>query len=333
MPASDHDHMLLAVAAADRVRGSTAPNPWVGCVIVAADGARFSGATQPPPGKHAEVVALDAAGGAARGSTAYVTLEPCSHHGRTGPCTDALIAAGVKRVVIGTLDPDEKVNGRGVAALRSAGIEVSVGTAEDLVLDQLGPYLYHRTTGRPFVTLKLAASIDGRTAAPDGSSRWITGEAARTDVHRMRARCDAILVGAGTVRTDDPALDVRHVEGANPRRFVLGSVPPDARVRPCTELFGPLPEVLDRLGADGVIDLLVEGGARVAHDLHSAGLVDRYVVYLAPMLFAGDDAHPMFVGSGASNISQVWRGRLVEVTTLGDDIRVTLEPGGSGGAR
>ncbi len=216
----DVERMRRAMALAATVRASTAPNPWVGCVVVpagatgdaTADAIVFEGATAPPGGPHAEVTALAAAGDAARGATLYATLEPCAHHGRTPPCIDAIIEAGVARVVIGIEDPDRRVAGRGVAALRAAGIEVTEGVAADEVAEQLAPYVKHRRTGHPWVVLKMAASLDGRTAAPDGTSRWITGEAARRDVHRLRAHSDAVLVGAGTVRSDDPELTVRLAE-------------------------------------------------------------------------------------------------------------------------
>src|SRR5205085_3253821 len=178
-----------------------------------------------------------AAGEAARGATLYCTLEPCSHVGRTGPCADAIVAAGVSRVVVGVVDPDPQVSGRGLARLRQAGVEVSVGAEADAVEDQLAPYLKHRRTGRPWVVLKLAATLDGRTAAPDGSSQWITGEPARADAHRLRAESDAVLVGAGTVRADDPSLTVRLAEGTDPRRVVLGhNTPPTAKVEPALHL-------------------------------------------------------------------------------------------------
>jgi diaminohydroxyphosphoribosylaminopyrimidine deaminase/5-amino-6-(5-phosphoribosylamino)uracil reductase len=233
----------------------------------------------------------------------------------------------VTRVVIAMEDPDPQVAGKGVAALRAAGIEVSVGTAAAEVNEQLAPYRKHRTTGRPWVILKMAASLDARTAAPDGTSRWITGEEARRDVHRLRARSDAILVGAGTVRADDPELTVRLGEGpapTQPLRVVLGVAPPGAKVLPALELSGPLDEVLDDLGRRGVLQLLVEGGASVAHDFHAAGLVDRYVFYLAPLLFGGDDARPLFAGPGAGTIGDVWRGKLVSVERLGEDLRVEV---------
>jgi diaminohydroxyphosphoribosylaminopyrimidine deaminase/5-amino-6-(5-phosphoribosylamino)uracil reductase len=332
----DAEHMRRAMALAASVRTSTAPNPWVGCVVIPPDAeARtpvFEGATAPPGGPHAEVAALAAAGPAARGATLVVTLEPCAHQGRTPPCTDAIIDAGVARVVIGVEDPDEHVAGRGVAALRAAGIEVTVGVAADEVAEQLAPYLKHRRTGRPWVVLKMAASLDARTAAPDGTSRWITGDAARRDVHHMRARSDAVLVGAGTVRADDPELTVRlddeparaEAQQAQPLRVVLGKAPAGARVHPALELSGDLGDVLEELGRRGVLQVLVEGGASVAHDFHAAGLVDRYVLYLAPLFFGGDDARPLFAGHGAGTIDDVWRGRMVSVERLGDDLRVEV---------
>ncbi len=325
----DHRRMLHAVELAAGVRTSTSPNPWVGCVIVTATGEVAEGATQPPGGAHAEIVALDAARRAGldlAGATVYVTLEPCSHHGRTPPCADALVDAGVGRVVVGVVDADPRVRGRGVETLRAAGIAVTTGVAEDVVTEQLAPYLTHRATGRPHVVLKLAASLDGRTAAPDRTSRWITGEAARADAHRLRAESDAVLVGAGTVRADDPELTVRHVPGRDPLRVVLGRAPAGARVHPCLEVDGDLGGVLDDLGRRDIVQLLVEGGATVAGAFHRAGLVDHYVVYLAPVLFGGDDAPGLFSGPGAATMSEVWRGHITRVTRLGDDIRVDLQP-------
>jgi diaminohydroxyphosphoribosylaminopyrimidine deaminase/5-amino-6-(5-phosphoribosylamino)uracil reductase len=323
--AADEAAMRRAMELAAGVRGRTSPNPWVGCVIEATDGRRFEGATAPPGGPHAEAAALTAAGEAARGATLWATLEPCSHHGRTPPCADAIVAAGVQRVVVALEDPDPNVRGRGLARLREAGIDVVLGVAEQEASALLAPYLKHRRTGRPWVVLKLAATLDGRTAAPDGSSQWITGEAARADAHRLRAESDAVLVGAGTVRTDDPSLTVRLVDGRDPRRVVLGRAPADARVQPATEVDGDLGDVLDGLGGDGVVQLLVEGGASVAHAFHAARLVDRYVLYLAPALFGGDDARGLFAGAGAPSIDDIWRGRLVSVERLGDDLRVELE--------
>ncbi len=316
---ADEARMGHAITLAAGVRTATSPNPWVGTVI---EPGGFEGATQPPGGGHAEVVALRAAGDAARGATLYATLEPCAHSGRTGPCVDAIVDAGISRVVVGIEDPDDRVQGAGVRALRAAGVAVDVGVCADEVRAQLAPYLKHRRTGRPWVVLKLACSLDGRTAAPDGSSRWITGEAARADAHRLRAESDAVIVGAGTVRADDPSLTVRDAAGANPLRVVLGHAPADALVQPALELEGDLGDVLDELGRRGVLQALVEGGATVAGEFHRAGLVDRYVLYLAPALFGGDDGRPLLSGPGAPTIDDVWRGRIVSVERLGDDLRL-----------
>jgi diaminohydroxyphosphoribosylaminopyrimidine deaminase/5-amino-6-(5-phosphoribosylamino)uracil reductase len=326
VPGIDEERaMRRAVELAASVRGTTSPNPWVGCVI---EPGGFEGATQPPGGPHAEIVALAAAGDAARGATLVSTLEPCAHHGRTPPCVEAIVAAGVARVVIGTEDPDPLVHGRGVDALRAAGVDVEVGLCASEVQAQLAPYLKHRTTGRPWVVLKLAATLDGRTAAPDRTSRWITGEAARADAHRLRAESDAVLVGAGTVRADDPELTVRlpGVERA-PLRVVLGTTPPGARARPAVELSGDLGAVLDDLGRRGVLQMLVEGGATVAGEFHRAGLVDRYVLYVAPAFLGGDDGLPVFAGPGVATMADAWRGRIVDLTRVGDDLRIDVAPG------
>ena len=332
--AVDRQCMARAIAAAARSRCVAPPNPWVGAVVRTPDGRTYEGSTERVGGRHAEVVALDAAGADALGATLYVTLEPCAHHGRTPPCADAVVAAGITRVVVGIEDPDPAVSGRGVAALRAAGVTVDVGVQAAQVANQLRPYLKHRRTGRPWVVLKLAASTDGRTAAPNGTSQWITSPEARADGHRLRAESDAILVGAGTVRRDDPSLTVRdHHDpmvpergGLDPRRIVLGTAPLDAAVHPCTEVKGELTDVLDQLGEEGVVQLLVEGGARVAGEFHRAGLVDRYVVYLAPALFGGSDAPGLFAGAGAFDISEVWRGRFSSVERVGDDLRIELAP-------
>ena len=328
----DGECMHRAIALADSVRGTTAPNPWVGCVVVSAldPSQTFEGATAPPGGRHAEITALARAGERhARGATLFTTLEPCAHHGRTPPCTDAIVSAGVARVVVGIEDPDPLVAGRGVAALRAAGISVTVGPAAAEVTEQLAPYLKHRTTGKPWVVLKMAATLDARSAAPDGTSRWITGPEARHDVHLLRSRSDAVLVGAGTVRADDPELTVRLGDGGDaatrqPLRVVLGAAPAGSRVLPALELSGPLGDVLAELGRRGVLQLLVEGGPSVAHDFHAAGLVDRYVLYLAPAFFGGDDGRPLFAGPGAGTIGDVWRGKLVSVRQLGEDLRVEV---------
>lgn len=332
--AIDRECMTRAIAAASRVRCITSPNPWVGAVLRTEDGSMFEGATREPGREHAEVVALQAAGDAAKGSTLYVTLEPCNHTGRTGPCVEAIVEAGVRRVVVGVPDPDSQVAGSGIEALRTAGVEVDEGVQAEHVRNQLAPYLKHRSTGRPWVVLKLAATLDGGTAAPNGTSQWITSPPARVDGHRLRAESDAILVGAGTVRRDDPSLTVRDYQppvlpssgSVDPLRVVLGTVPEDAKVRPCQEMRGDLGDVLDELGGQGIIQLLVEGGAAVAGDFHRSGLVDRYVIYVAPALFGGDDANGLFEGAGAWDIADVWRGRFSSVERVGEDLRIELAP-------
>ncbi len=322
----DLEGMRRAVTLAAAARAVASPNPWVGAVIEAGDGRVFDGATAAPGGPHAEAAALAAAGDAARGATLWTTLEPCAHHGRTPPCADAIVTAGVRRVIVALSDPDPLVDGRGLARLGEAGLEVVSGVGADVVGDQLAPYLKHRRTGRPWVVVKLAASLDGRTAAPDGTSQWLTGTEARTDAHRLRAESDAVIVGAGTVRTDDPSLTVRLSQGRDPVRVVLGRAPRQARIHPALELGGDLGEVLDDLGSRGVVQVLVEGGPTVAGEFCRAGLVDRYVVYLAPKLFGGDDGRPLFAGPGAATLADVVDGRIVSVARLGADVRIELAP-------
>ncbi len=325
-PFDDDAAMGLAIQVAAQSRLWTAPNPWVGAVLLDAQRQVVAtGRTQPPGGPHAEAMALREAGRLAKSATLVVTLEPCSHHGRTPPCADAVIEAGITRVVVAVRDPDVKVAGQGIQRLRDAGIEVIEGVGASLVEEQLKPYLHQRRTGRPFVVLKLAMTLDGRIAAPDGTSTWITGEEARRDVHQLRSECDAILVGAGTVRADDPSLTVRMVEGRDPARYVLGLVAKTAKVQPCVELQGELTEVLDELGRRGHLQLLVEGGASVARTFHRADLIDQYYVYIAPALLGGDDGRPLFAGPGAPTISDLWRGSFRSVTQLGADIRVILD--------
>lgn len=327
---SDVEMMERALDAAQLVRCITSPKPWVGCVIVGADGKVFTGSTFETGIDHAETVALAKAGGNASGATAYVTLEPCSHQGTTPPCADALIDAGVVRVVIGIEDVDQKVSGKGIEKLREAGIEVEVGLLADEINDQLAPYIKHRKTRQPFVVLKLAMTLDGFIADKVGTSKWITGEKARIDSHKLRAESDAVLVGAETVRKDDPSLTVRNYKYSglrsdlfhDPIRVVLGSVDTDKKVNPCQEMSGSLETILKTLGEQGVMQLLVEGGASVAHDFHAAGLVDRYVFYVAPVIFGGSDAVGAF-GQGASPIfNDVWRGEFASVEQLGSDLRI-----------
>jgi len=326
MTTNDERMMRLAVDTACTARLRSRPNPWVGAVVVAQNGEVFTGATLEPGNAHAEIVALNAAAHHAQDSTLFSTLEPCNHTGRTGPCTQAIIDAGVSRVVVGTLDPDSKVSGRGVQQLRNAGLTVDVGVLEQEVKQQLAAYLHHRATGRPFVVLKMASTIDGRIAATDGSSKWITGETARKRVHQLRAESDAIVVGAGTVRADDPSLTVRDADGPSPRRIVLGTIDASAKVHPCTQWTGTLPDLLDTLGKEGVVQLLVEGGARVAASFHRERLINQYIMHIAPVIAGGDNAAGVFAGPAASTMADLWRGRIVSTTNLDGDIEIILEP-------
>jgi diaminohydroxyphosphoribosylaminopyrimidine deaminase/5-amino-6-(5-phosphoribosylamino)uracil reductase len=326
MTTNDERMMRLAVETACTARLRSRPNPWVGAVVIAQNGEVFTGATLEPGNAHAEIVALNAAAHHAQDSTLFSTLEPCNHTGRTGPCTQAIIDAGVSRVVVGTLDPDSKVSGSGVQQLRDAGLTVDVGVLEQEVKQQLAAYLHHRATGRPFVVLKMASTIDGRIAAADGSSKWITGETARKRVHQLRAESDAIVVGAGTVRADDPSLTVRDADGPSPRRIVLGTIDASAKVHPCTQWAGTLPDLLDTLGKEGVVQLLVEGGARVAASFHRERLINQYIMHIAPVIAGGDDAAGLFAGPAASTMADMWRGRIVSTTNLDGDIEIILEP-------
>ena len=335
--------MRRALELAEAVRFFTSPRPWVGCVVAVPDGSVFEGATDGAEGPHAEQAALAKAAEKTKGATLYTTLEPCVHHGKTPPCADAIVRAGVERVIISVGDPDEKVNGRGVAALREAGIEVVTGVCQSEAEELLAPYLTHRTLNRPHVTLKLAATLDGRTAMPDGSSQWITGEEARADAHLLRAQNDAVMVGAGTARRDNPSLTVRdaplpsHVrlEQVQPKRFVLGEIPqgskllesdPAKGISPAQELRGDISDILADLAKQGILSVLLEGGSSTAAAFHEAKLIDRYVFYLAPALAGGSQGIPVLASETAPNIADVWRGQIQSVKKIGDDLRIDLKP-------
>jgi diaminohydroxyphosphoribosylaminopyrimidine deaminase/5-amino-6-(5-phosphoribosylamino)uracil reductase len=270
----DAELMERAVALGESARRRTAPNPWVGCLLVRDGTVVGEGASEPPGGPHAEVGALAAAGGAARAATAYVTLEPCSHHGRTPPCADALLEAGVTRVVVALEDPDPRVQGRGIARLREHGIDVDLGVGEQSARRSLAPYLHHRRTGRAYCVLKTATTLDGRTAAADGTSQWITGETARHDAHELRADSQAVIVGSGTALADLPALSVRGVTPAPvqpPMRVVL-----DARGR--VPAIGPL--FIDELGPTLVVT--TDAAPTSARDAWSAAGAKVEVLPAAP---------------------------------------------------
>lgn len=276
--------MAQAIALGDQARGTTAPNPNVGCVIVKDGVVVGCGATQAGGRPHAEAVALAKAGDAANGATVYASLEPCAHLSARGrPCADALIAARVARVCIALTDPDSRTAGQGIARLAAAGIEVEVGIGAREASRSIAGFLSRLRRGRPFVTLKLAMSIDGRIAMPDGTSRFITGEEARVHTHRERARCDAILVGRGTFERDAPRLDVRieGLEHRSPRRHLLtrGAAP---------EGWTALASPHDIARLNDVNDLLVEGGGETAAAFLKADLVDRMLIYTAPIVIGGE---------------------------------------------
>lgn len=331
--------MRRAIANAETARLRSRPNPWVGAVLVDRYGSVFDGATHKPGGMHAEREAIAAAGDATAGATVFTTLEPCNHTGRTGPCADALIEAGVRRVVVGIEDPDPLVSGSGVAALRAAGIDVLTGVGADAVRQQLSAYITHRTTGRPKVVLKLAMTLDGFIAAPDGTSKWITGLEARRDVHRLRAESDAIIVGTGTVKADDPSLTVRDFTPSavddslpplDPWRIVLGSTATSleggAKTAPFESWDGPIPALLDELGSRGLLQVMVEGGAQVAGSFHRDGLIDEYWLYMAPAIMGGANAQSAFAGEAALTMADVQRGTFVSATRLGGDLRLIYRP-------
>ena len=330
-PNLDSEWMARALRLARRADYRTSPNPMVGCVVAAGGVAVGEGLHERAGGPHAEVVALRAAGDRARGATVYVTLEPCSHHGRTPPCARALIEAGVARVVIAMLDPDPRVQGRGVRLLRDHGVHVDIGVGAEEASELNRAYLHHRLTGRPLVSAKFACTLDGRIATRTGESRWITGEVARRHAHRLRHEHDAVLVGVGTVLADDPLLTARFPGARQPLKVVLdrqGRTPETARVRlgPAPLLIDSgedLPGLLECLGGRGVLSLLVEGGARVLGSFFDAGLVDRVYAYLNPSVLGGERAPMAVAGVGAATLAERTRLARVRSERLGDDILIS----------
>ncbi|MGQ9349966.1 bifunctional diaminohydroxyphosphoribosylaminopyrimidine deaminase/5-amino-6-(5-phosphoribosylamino)uracil reductase RibD [Mycolicibacterium gilvum] len=326
--------MAAAIAQSERVKGRTYPNPPVGAVILDSDGEIAGvGATAPTGGPHAEVVALRRAGERAAGGTAVVTLEPCNHFGRTPPCVDALIDAGVAAVAFAVADPNPAAAG-GAARLAAAGVRVSAGVGADAVTGgPLREWLHKQRTGKPHVTWKFAASVDGRSAAADGTSQWITSEASRADVHRRRAAADAIVAGTGTVFADDPALTARLPDGSladhQPLRVVVGmrEISPDATVlnddsRTMVIRTRDPHEVIKAL--TDRTDVLVEGGPTLAGAFLRAGAIDRILAYVAPILLGGpvtavDDV-------GVSSITQAHRWRFDGMQAIGPDVLLSLVP-------
>jgi diaminohydroxyphosphoribosylaminopyrimidine deaminase/5-amino-6-(5-phosphoribosylamino)uracil reductase len=356
--ATDHAMMARALRLAKKGEYTTRPNPMVGCVIAQGEEVVGTGWHERKGGPHAEVFALQAAGERARGATAYVTLEPCSHVGDTGPCADSLIAAGVARVIGAMRDPFPRVNGSGYEKLRAAGIQVDVGLMEAQARELNRGFLSRVERGRPWVRVKLATSLDGRSALASGDSKWISGEAARRDVQKWRARAGAILTGAGTVLIDDPHLTVRLGDDtpfSPPLRVVLdpglatiarghvreGGAPtlylhaPDARMprgieadhAPINVVDGrmDLPAVLALLAERGINEVQVEAGATLAGAFVTAGLVDELLLYVAPVML-GERARPLFDNLHIDEMTERLGMRIVETRRIGSDVRVQLQP-------
>lgn len=354
---TDQEWMKLAIDLAELGEGDVNPNPLVGAVVVHDGRIVGRGYHRRFGGPHAEIHALDEAGDEARGATLYVTLEPCCHFGKTPPCTDRILAAGVRRVVVATVDPNPAISGQGLATLRAAGVEVTEGVESEAALRQTEIFRKYITTGLPFVHLKLATSLDGRIATRSGDARWITGEASRVRAHRLRRRHAAILVGIGTALSDDPRLDVRHVFGRSPTPIVLDAsarLPATARLlgagrspivaaaaapperRSALERAGcrvwELPSVgggvdlsalLRRVGEDGLDSILIEGGGETAASFLAAGLVDRVSFFVAPLLIGGHDAVPAIGGLGVDRVADA--PRLIDPTAewIGGDLLIS----------
>jgi diaminohydroxyphosphoribosylaminopyrimidine deaminase/5-amino-6-(5-phosphoribosylamino)uracil reductase len=246
--------------------------------------------------------------------------------GRTGPCADAIIEAGIARVVVGMIDPDPRVAGSGIELLKASGVDVEVGVERDAVAAQLAPYIWQRVTARPYVVAKIASTLDGVVAMADGTSQWITGPDARRDAHLLRAQSQAVLVGAGTVRQDNPRLTARLDDIVlEPLRVVLGHVPEGAKVRPCLELSGDLGLVLDELGRHDVLQVLVEGGPTTTSSFFEAGLVNHVVWYQAAAFAGAAGTLPALKGLSTPTMDALRRGQLLDVRRIGDDIRIDVE--------
>jgi len=356
--AIDHGFMAQALRLAERGAYTTRPNPMVGCVIVRGSEVVGEGFHVRSGEPHAEVFALREAGERARGATAYVTLEPCAHHGRTPPCADALVAAGITRVVAATRDPFGRVDGDGFRKLMAVGVQVEVGLLEAAARELNRGFFSRVERGRPWLRIKLAMSLDGRTAAADGDSKWITSEAARADVQRWRARSGALLTGSGTVRADDPWLTVRLSDGEPalpPLRVVLATrggllttarifdeqaptlavhavdmVPDyeddiDALAVPRDGERLDLRAVIAQLAQRGINEVQVEAGATLSGALLQAGLVDELLLYIAPVLL-GDRGRPLFANLGIEAVADRLAMRVVESRQVGPDLRLLLRP-------
>ncbi|MEN1969241.1 bifunctional diaminohydroxyphosphoribosylaminopyrimidine deaminase/5-amino-6-(5-phosphoribosylamino)uracil reductase RibD [Lentibacillus sp. N15] len=359
---NDKDYMELALKLATAVLGQTSPNPPVGAVVVKDDVIVGFGAHLKAGEAHAEVYALDMAGEKANGATIFVTLEPCSHTGKTSPCADYIIAKGIHRVVVAVADPNKKVSGRGIAKLRSAGITVEVGMLQAEAEQVNRVFFHYITTGMPYVTLKAATSLDGKTATVTGESKWITGEEARLDGHRYRHYHDAILVGVNTILADNPRLTTRIGDGGkNPIRVVLDTMlktPLDAKVvtdkQAKTIIFTSkdvpgerlklfqkqeqvtvipiehqqvhIEDVLRYLGKKRITSLLVEGGAKVNGSFLAAKKIDQFIIYMATQLIGGANTPTSFAGAGFEKLSDALSMEIKQVEMIGETIKITCVP-------
>jgi diaminohydroxyphosphoribosylaminopyrimidine deaminase/5-amino-6-(5-phosphoribosylamino)uracil reductase len=353
--------MKRALTLAKKGIGTTSPNPVVGCVIVKDGTIIGEGWHKRAGGHHAEVHALEMADSAARGSDAYITLEPCNHTGKTPPCSEALIRAGIKRVVVGMSDPNPCVNGGGMLALRQAGIETICGVLEEQCRSINRPFIKHITTGQPYVTYKCAMTLDAKIATITGESRWISCEASRKIVHRMRAASDAIMVGVDTIIADNPQLNVRHVKGNDPLRVIVdshlrtpesvvvlscgmaqGTVIATTETNPrvhlryqhtganlivCKSLNGKvdLHDLLLKLGERGIQSLLLEGGSHLAGEALRQGLIDECVFFYAPKVIGSDGFSP-FAMTGITSMSESIRFSNITARRVGTDLMITARP-------
>jgi diaminohydroxyphosphoribosylaminopyrimidine deaminase / 5-amino-6-(5-phosphoribosylamino)uracil reductase len=322
---SHRHHLERALELAERGRGLTRPNPIVGAVVVRDGEVVGEGWHERAGGPHAESVALEAAGERARGATLYVTLEPCAHHGRTPPCADAIVAAGIARVLCSAADPNPKTDGGGFARLREAGVELEVveGDLAERARRQNEAFRTWVALRRPFVTYKAAVTLDGRVAAAGGDARWISGEESRRIVHELRAASDAVAVGAGTARAENPQLTARDVGAERqPRRLAFGHGP----LREGSELelrSGSLSEELERLADEEVQSLLLEGGPTLAGAFLRLGAIDKLALFVAPKLIGGDDAPPLFAGPGAPTLAEALPVNGLTVARAGADVVLT----------
>jgi diaminohydroxyphosphoribosylaminopyrimidine deaminase / 5-amino-6-(5-phosphoribosylamino)uracil reductase len=321
---ADAAHLERALELAERGRGTSRPNPVVGAVIVAGEEVVGEGWHERKGLPHAEVIALEHAGERARGGTLYVTLEPCAHHGATPPCADAVLAAGIARVVAAMGDPNPRTNGRGFERLRTGGVDVEPagGELEWRARVQNEGYRTWIATGRPFVTYKAAVTLDGKVASARGDARWVSGEQSRRLVHELRARSDAVAVGMGTVRLESPLLTARDVgAGHQPRRLAFGRGPlPEGSELELRS--GRLEDELAALAEEGVQSLLLEGGPTLAGAFLRADLIDKLLLFVAPKL-AGGDAPSLFAGAGAERMADAIPASRLSSEPVGDDVLLT----------